>query len=258
MAKIIYTPDEVAFLASLQDEECGAVNVKRINEISGTTTKLFSVELAQRVSNDNTSGAQINPLAIMNPTTMSSGRPQRNWLSCDAQMCNTVFGVDLAQLETLQIGGGRIPILLKNPNHTTDTGVDFWYKVQLIERFESEFTSTAWEMQPENYENAKKTAGSGSTARDMKGLNPKTGKVEQIFRTTTCQAAIKDAQGNLVNAGWKHHTISEYVDESIAITPTPVLPVIPVAPIAPVVPVAQVAPVAPAVPLTPAGTPSLD
>ena len=242
---------KVVFLASLQEEECGAVNVKRINEISGTTTKLFSVELAQLVPNDGIFIGQINPLAIMNPTTMSSGRPQRNWLSCDAQMCNTVFGADLAQLETLQIGGGRIPILLKNPNHT-DNGVAFWYKVQVIERFESAFAADAWEMQPANYENAKKTAGSGSTSRDMKGLNPKTGNIEQIFRTTTCQAAIKNAEGNLVNAGWKHHIIPEYVDEGITITPASVIPVIPVAP------VAQVAPVAPAVPLTPAGTPSLD
>ena len=187
----------------------------------------------------------------MNPTTMSGGRPQRNWLSCDAQMCNKVFGVDLAQLETLQVGGGRIPVLLKNPNHTTDTGVAFWYKVQLIERFESDFANDAWEMQPANYENAKKTSGNGSDARDIKGLNPKTGAIEQIFRTTTCQAAIKNAEDKLVNANWKHHTISEYVEESIAITPTPVIPVIPVAP------VAQAAPVAPAVPLTPAGLPNL-
>ena len=217
MAKITYTPEELQFIASLKQGECGAVNVKRINAAKQTPNdKLFSVELAEKL----TAGRGFNVLAAMNPNNdaFNVGGPRRQWLNCDAAMCTKVFGVNPTQLDALQLGIGRENVLMKNPSVTGIDGVERFLKLQIRARLQSQLAPTAWELKPENYQNAKKTAGSGG--RDIKGVNKETGEIEQIFEQIIVNTATKDNAGNIVNENnWEHQTIEEYVSTNEMGTP---------------------------------------
>ena len=62
-----------------------------------------------------------------------------------------------------------------------------------------------------------KKAGGGPDARLMKGLNKDTGEVEQIYRDTVCQSALRDSEGNFTNENWEHILVDEFVEAPNAV-----------------------------------------
>jgi hypothetical protein len=217
MARIEYNKEEMAFLNALQVGECGAVNVKRIKDNTETQEKWFSIELAERIGTN--SSNSFNALAYMNPRDTrftQSGGPRRQWLNGSADMIMQVLpNVTQAQLDSLQIGIGRVNALVKHPMAGQDSNRRF--KLQIVGLFESQLEDGCWELQ--NYDRAKKTAGSGPNARAIKGLNTETGAIEQIFERMVVRTSIMDEQGVWVNeGGWAHQTIEEYTDQAVTNT----------------------------------------
>tara|TARA_R110000751_G_scaffold257361_1_gene356775 strand:- start:201 stop:929 length:729 start_codon:yes stop_codon:yes gene_type:complete len=217
MAKIVYTQPELTFISSLVVGECGAVNVKRIVDNKETNDKWFSIELAEKLSTSTAGG--FNALAFMNPRdtrfTQSGGLPRRQWLNGSADMIMKVLpSITQAQLDSLQIGIGRVNALVKHPEAGS---ANRRFKLQIVGILESNMTPDAWELKPENYNRAKKTAGGGPDARDIKGVNEQTGAIEQIFEKVVVQTAVLNTEGVWVNAldaktqlPWEHQMIAEY------------------------------------------------
>jgi hypothetical protein len=213
--KIIYTRDEQEFMDSVKTNECGAVSVKRIKAFKVTPNiKSYSVELIERIPKDGVN--QFNALAYFNPSNpqfTSGGGAQHHWLTVTAEFCNTVFGVDLQQLDSLQIGIGRIFIGKPNVSAHMPDGTEKFLKIQIVERLESNLTPSKIQNYLENPDaktrDMKKAGGNG---RLMKGLNADTGEIEQIYRDTVCQSALKDSEGNLINENWEHIRIDEFVE----------------------------------------------
>jgi hypothetical protein len=208
--KIVYNKEEQTFLDSLSVGECGAVNVKRIKDNTETNEKWFSIELAERIAGGSSS---FNALAFMNPRDgrfSQSGGPRRQWLNGSADMIIQVLpNISQAELDSLQLGVGRVNALVKHPKAGSENRR---FQLQIVGMLESNMDSTSWELKPENYDRAKKTAGSGPNARDIKGVNTETGAIEQIFERMVVRTAVKDAEGNWTNeGGWEHEPIAEYV-----------------------------------------------
>jgi len=220
--KIIYTRDEQEFMDSVKTNECGAVSVKRINPFKVTPNiKSYSVELIERIPKDGVN--QFNALAYFNPSNpqfTSGGGAQHHWLTVTAEFCNTVFGVDLQQLDSLQIDIGRIFIGKPNVSAEMADGTEKFLKIQIVERLESNLTKSKIEnylKNPEAKVRDMKKAGGGPDARLMKGLNKDTGELEQIYRNTVCQSALRDSEGNFINENWEHIRIDEFVEAPNAV-----------------------------------------
>ena len=97
-------------------------------------------------------------------------------------------------------------------------GTEKFLKIQIVERLESNLTPSKIEnylKRPDAKERDMKRAG--GNGRLMKGLNADTGEIEQIYRDTVCQSALKDSEGNFINENWEHILVDEFVEAPNAV-----------------------------------------
>lgn len=194
------------FINSLKVGQTAAVRVTRVNNDKKTAKKLFSVEFAEKLTE---ASGSFNIRAIINKT-LSNGGARRTFENFTRDELLVAF----PQLTAEQVDGMAIRqsskdegiwLGVKDPKITA-SGVDYYFKVRVNEIFATD--ATKWQL--DNIDRAAKKRGSDGPF--IKGLNPKTNKVEHIFSNTQLDsAAMKD--GQLVNVnGWSHNVIPEHID----------------------------------------------
>ena len=160
MAKIIYTPEELTFRASINAEEAGVVSIKRtkppkhksgalvgqvMKDVNGNDVEQFSLEIAEKfdMSSSNVNGVNILELANpLNPSFKRSGGLRNAWQTCSKEWAESVFGCDLNALNALPIDDGtnqaRIFIGKMNPSFELN-GSTVSLRLQIVAKFASEF-----------------------------------------------------------------------------------------------------------------------
>lgn len=199
--------DTNQFIDSLKVGQTAAVRVTRVNNDKKTAKKLFSVEFAEKLTE---ASGSFNIRAIINKT-LSTGGARRAFENFTRDELLVAFP---QQLTAEQVDGMAIRqsskdegiwLGVKDPKITAN-GLDYYFKVRVDEIFAAD--ATEWQLQ--NIDRAAKKRGADGPF--IKGLNPKTNKVEHIFSNTRLDSAVmKD--GQLVNVlNWSHNIIPEHID----------------------------------------------
>jgi len=232
MAKIIYTPEELTFRASINAEEAGVVSIKRtkppkhksgalvgqvMKDVNGNDVEQFSLEIAEKfdMSSSNVNGVNILELANpLNPSFKRSGGLRNAWQTCSKEWAESVFGCDLTALNALPIDDGtnqaRIFIGKMNPSFELN-GSTVSLRLQIVAKFASEFKIDSYEVKNLLGERgARATAKrAGDGGRWMMGLNPVTNQPEHIIERAIVNSDMITKDGEIIRK-WDHITIAEH------------------------------------------------
>tara|TARA_R110000751_G_scaffold299342_1_gene409934 strand:+ start:229 stop:1020 length:792 start_codon:yes stop_codon:yes gene_type:complete len=236
MAKIQYTPEELAFKASIQAGDAGAVSIKRTNppkhksgalvgqimkDVNGNDIEQFSIEVAEKLEGLGSEGVNLLEMANpLNPTFKRSGGLRNAWQTVSKEWSVSVFGCDLALLDALPVHSdanqARIYIGKMNPSFTLgDNTVRL--RIQIVAKFASEFKAINGKQPYElihllGDKGARATAKrAGDGGRFIKGLNPETGRAEHIIERGVVNSDMVTKDGEIIR-NWEHRTIAEYTE----------------------------------------------
>ena len=234
MAKLMYTPAEKDFRASIKTDETGAVSVKRINppkdrqtgvvlkDDNGNDVESFSVEINEKMVSANSGFNLLSHANPLNPSFRNSSGLRNAWLTISKEFAIEVFGCDITQLDALQIHTNenqqRLFIGMLNPSFHLN-GVENRFRVRLMAQYASEFDPNSYEIQHLVGDKGQSATAkkAGAEGRFMMSLNPKTNTVEHIIERGQVATATVNADGTLTNSlvsgkPWEHKLLEEYVD----------------------------------------------
>ena len=221
--KINYSQREKEAIASIKLNDVMALNIKRINASKNAPDlKNYSIEVRQMLPSGNTG---FNELAYFNPNDPSfsqGGGVRVSWLTIKAPMAIQEFGVDSNELENLPLDGGQTRIFIGKLNPTfTVNGETKVLQLQKVAKLltKENFDPIKDKFYYDNWKTKAKRAGGGVDARYIKGkhINVETGEITAQYIIEECSVKSATVVGDdLVNDGWDHVEIAEYVEQTVA------------------------------------------
>ena len=222
--KINYSQQEKDAIASLKLNDVMALNIKRINASKNAPDlKNYSIEVRHMLPSSNNG---FNELAYFNPNDPSfiqGGGVRVAWLTIKAEMAISEFGVDSNELDNLPLDGGQTRIFIGklNPSFTMPNGDVKVLQLQKVAKLliPANFDPIKDKFYYDNVLTKAKRAGGDANARYIKGqhIDEKTGVISAEYIIDECVVKSATVVGDeLVNDGWEHIEIDEYIEEAVA------------------------------------------